>query len=677
MRKPNLSVSVTPRPGWQSPWLLACMTWGIALPAFAWVYPEHRDIAVIAVENLDQARRAQFDGLWRDARLSQETRLCERSADTEQGVTPSCIDWAALAAIAGDHSCSSRQMSESVLGTDWILSVADVAAQLKLDLSRIDVLPPTSQVPGTKDVTVDFRRRMQSESARAQRINALRTADTRLQRADPEYATRAGSNNAHFLLARTRTGMSSLDYAKMTLKAGSEISAVAVYGWYHLSAMQKAARLATEQFTPEARQALARAMLFDEAFALHFLEDVFAAGHVAGSWGDTSQRKGTHDYYNAAGLEVFPWKGSSESSVLMGDAHMRPDDAERTAAVVRTSLEQLLDVAAGRPRRGSLPPLPGTPLDTDTYDVCKNNTLPQRPEHASDPSGTYWALYEADLGEVLQPTPVPGLGAGLGSMPRFRSELGPFIGLSSAIDARGINGGFTSSDGRGFVGGVEVAARVGLGLDGVMGDSGDGLVFASLGLRGDSSSSNSVADPALAAQAGNISSAIPSRTAIATRLRMPFYLVPGDLLLMSPLYLFSPKRYEAMAVTAGNGGLIPWQAGWATRIGRFQFVLGRELGITFYGRIGEDRVLAPGAAPGDPFRVVDLKSTSFDLPILEYRPYRSFDSNQSSSLLFQLFAGADVPHSSSVVSPAGAPEVNLRTVWSLGLRLVFDWRYYP
>jgi len=30
-----------------------------------------------------------------------------------------------------------------------------------------------------------------------------------------------------------------------------------------------------------------------------------------------------------------------------------------------------------------------------------------------------------------------------------------------------------------------------------------------------------------------------------------------------------------------------------------------------------------------------------------------------------------------VVSPAGAPGIDLRTVWSVGLRLVFDWRYYP
>jgi hypothetical protein len=66
--------------------------------------------------------------------------------------------------------------------------------------------------------------------------------------------------------------------------------------------MEKATRLANEQLAPDVREALTRAMLFDEAFALHFLEDAFAAGHVAGAWGDSSQRQGTHDFYNAAGV---------------------------------------------------------------------------------------------------------------------------------------------------------------------------------------------------------------------------------------------------------------------------------------------------------------------------------------------------------------------------------------
>jgi hypothetical protein len=404
---------------------------------------------------------------------------------------------------------------------------------------------------------------------------------------------------------------------------------------------------------------------------------MFAAGHVAGTWGDTSQRKGTHDEYNETGLEAFPWKGSSESMVLMGDAHMRVEDRERAAAAVRTSLEQLIDAAAGRSRAANLPYTPSASDRPDPFDVCKNNQLVERPEPISAAPKAYQSAYATDLAEVLKSTPVPGLGPGLGAMPRSRSEVGPFVGLAGTIDARSVNGGFAASNGSGVIGGVELAGRVGLGLDGVMGDSGDGLVFVSVGLRGDSASSNSISDSVAAQQAGNLSAAIPARTGVSTRLRMPFYLVPGDLLFLSPLYLIAPERYTGMAVVAANGGLIPWQSGLATKIGRFQFVLGRELGITFYGLIGEDRILADPATPGGPARVIDYKSIAFDLPILEYRPYRSFASNQSSSVLFQLFAGADVPHSANVVSPAGSPTPDLHTVWSIGLRLVFDWRYYP
>jgi len=658
-------------------WLLALAAWGVTSTAFAWVYPEHRDISIVAVDGLDLERRAQFDRLWDEARVARETRLCEQGADAKQGVTPPCIDWAALSAIAGDHSCSSQDLTAVVLGSDWVLSVADVAAQLKIDLSRIDVLPPTSQISGTKDVITDFQRHVQSEKARAARINALRAADIRLQRADRQYATRASSNHAHFLLARPRADTSPQEYAGLTLKPGSDINAMGVYAWYHLSAMQKATRLANEKLTKQEREAMTRAMLFDEAFALHFLEDMFAAGHIAGTWGDTSQRKGTHDFYNEAGIEVFPWKGGNRSMVLMGDAHMRPEDLERASAAARASLEQLLDSVSGRSQAANVPYTPAASAQPDAFDVCKNSTLVPRPEPLPAVTDPYWRAYAVALGEVLQPTPIPSLGPGLGAMPRSRSEVGPFIGLAGAIDGRWISRGFSASDGGGLIGGVELDGRVGLGLDGVMGDAGDGLAFLSLGFRADSASTNSVSNTARAQAGGNLTAAIPARTGLTTRVRMPFYLVPGDLLLFSPLYLFSRERYQDMAVVAANGGLIPWQSGLATKIGRFQFVLGRELGITFYGLGGNDRILAPSATPGGPVRVVDYQSIMFDLPILEYRPFRSFSSDQSSSVIFQLFTGIDVPRSAKVVSPVGAPTPSLHTVFSLGVRLMFDWRYYP
>ncbi len=137
-------------------------------------------------------------------------------------------------------------MLETVRTSEWILQVADVAAQLKVDLSAIPVTATADQTAGTANVIGDARRRLADEASRAKRVNALRAADTRLQRADPKYASRADSNLAHFLLARPDTNLDAVAYAELALRPGSELNAPGVYVWYHQSALQKASRLANE-----------------------------------------------------------------------------------------------------------------------------------------------------------------------------------------------------------------------------------------------------------------------------------------------------------------------------------------------------------------------------------------------------------------------------------------------
>ena len=63
----------------------------LSLPAYAWVYPEHRDLNILAVQRLDPERRAVFDRLWSEARAGDEQRLCAAGADTGQSTTPSCV----------------------------------------------------------------------------------------------------------------------------------------------------------------------------------------------------------------------------------------------------------------------------------------------------------------------------------------------------------------------------------------------------------------------------------------------------------------------------------------------------------------------------------------------------------------------------------------------------------
>jgi hypothetical protein len=608
--------------------------------ALAWVYPEHRGITLIALRKLDAERTKTLASLWGDARRGNEARLCGSADVASQGESPACIDYAAWPAISADHSCSSQDMLTTVLSSDWILDVADIAARLQ--------------------------RRLSKARGRDAVINALRDSDIEMQHADHEYAIRATSNVVHFLRARDGVATTPSAYAQAVFTEGVEINALAAYAWYHTAALEKARGLASPSLSATERSALSLAVLADEAFALHFLEDVFAAGHVAGSWGDTSLRRGTHDYYNEHGLAVTTWAG--DRTLLTGDAWMRPNDAERAAAAVRKSLEQVLDAAGGVGSAAEFQiPEPARPVP-GTFDVCRITTVPARPNDT-----------RALLAAVLVDTPVPMLASGLGEMPRFRAELGPFIGMQAAARLDTLSGGYgQSQDALGASGALELGVRLGFGLEGVMNEAGDGLVFLDLGIRQDSASTNKFGEGAAIREAGSITAAIPSRGGFVARLRVPFWLLPMDMLVAGPILLLaSPSTLTQMAVIAGNGGIIPWQAGIATPLGRFQFILGREVGVGLFGYPNDDSVIIGSEGQdGAQYTLVGLSSVELDFPMLEYRPFRSFSSDQSTSLVFQLFGAVDIPSRVTVVAPTGAAEPDVQPVWQLGLRLSFDWRYY-
>ena len=94
----------------------------------AWVYPDHRDITLFAIQKLSTSYRELLDRLWTDARKGFEFRLNEIVIDPEQTTKPSFLDCASWPAIAGDHSCSAEYMLHNILETDWIMQVADITA---------------------------------------------------------------------------------------------------------------------------------------------------------------------------------------------------------------------------------------------------------------------------------------------------------------------------------------------------------------------------------------------------------------------------------------------------------------------------------------------------------------------------------------------------------------------
>jgi hypothetical protein len=610
--------------------------------SFAWLFPEHRHIAAAAIESLDPARRALLDQLWAAALAGHEGRLSAKVYDSGQGEKPDRIDYATWPGLAGDHSCSSADMLRVILDTKWVMDVARITAKLDARLAKA--------------------------KRRDQRVNAIATSDLQLQKADSEMVSRASGGTGHFVLARPEVDTEVQAYAKACIAEGADMNAVGIYAWYHLSALAKAQRLANEALTAEERSALALATLADEAFAFHFLEDSFAAGHVTGIWGSASVRKGTHDYYNEHGFATNTWGG--KPIIIMGDGWIRPEDAGRAAEAVRKSLEQLLDAAAGRGPVLDIVPAEPTPSSPGSMNTCKLKAMPSQ---KIDPAAR---LLFAD---VVLPIPQPGLAAGAGEIPRFRSELGPFIGVVPAIIGNTTKGGFGYEQNKVMAnGGLEVAVRLGVGLEGVLNESGDGLMFLDFGFRQDGASTARSGSQPDTGQVASVIPAIPGRMAYTARLRMPFWLIPGDLILALPIYLFSPGTYMNMAVQAANGGLIPWQAGLASPIGRFQFVLGREVGVAFFGYGREPNRLViptPGVGIGDA-TLIELKSIQIDFPFLEYRPFRTFSLNQSSSLAFQFYGGFDIPTEWAPISPLENPSPDLRTTWHLGIRVVFDWRQY-
>jgi hypothetical protein len=606
--------------------LALCLIAVFTITAVAWVFPEHRDITLLALQRLEPAKRLVLVKLWSEARVGHESRLCAEIGDTSQGAKPACLDYASWPAISGDHSCSANDLLSTVLDSPWILKVAGISAHLKSSLA-------TATRPD-------------------QRLNAVRNADIALLHADPAYVTRAGSNNAHFLLARPEASMSAEAYERVALGPTTPVNALATYMWYHLRALAKAAQIAQGDIPADMRPRAALAVLADEAFALHFLEDSFASGHVAGTWGNSAVRKGTHDYYSEHGLEVETW--NRNHYVALGDAYMRQEDVDRAAAAVRDSLAQVATALAGG--MGVAEQAHLTATEPEGFDVCQESRFPAAPGQIAD---------MRQLISIVAQTPVPALAAGKGELPRFRSELGPFIGLSSAVSAVALGGGFGSNQiDAGATGAFDLSFRIGLGVEGVLNPSSDGLTFVEVGVGQDS-----------AAHGG---SSVPDRGAIVLRGRAPFWLFPGDLILAAPVLAFTkPRSLQKMAVQATNGGLIPWQQVIATRAGRFQFVLGREVGVSLYGYASDQtlRIPTPGVPPID-ITQIQLRSIRLDFPVLEYRPFRTFSKNQSSGLAFQFFTGFDKPNSVSVVEPAGAPKPSVHTIVTGGLRMVFDWRHY-
>ena len=631
----------------------AALCVGFACTAQAWIWPEHRDIAASAVKDLPADQRGTLDAMWDDTRTLGGRQVCAKLVDP--GAQPDdvklgdwekvCVDFASFPALAADHSCSTAELWADASKEPWAVKVVWVAAKTK--------------------------ERLAASTSPAQHEDVWSLSHLAMQYVDPRYLTRAEGNNAHFLIPRAPAqSKEDLDgYLDRVLLPATEINATGLYADSHMLALRLAALY---HAAPAAeRPDLARRALVAEGVALHFLEDSFSAGHYAAIWGGAAWAKGTHDYYSTIGLTTMTWKGDLFAS--HGDANMTEQDMKVAAVTVRQSLAQVASAAEGRMPLASRALSPAEKA-IEALDFCKAEHLPPPPDDTVARSASTM---------VLKNTPVPAGGKNEIHPPRARADMGLFVGAISGYSLGVALGGYDSWANARFRSAFEIGARVGYGLEGLLTRSMDGQIWLQGELVSDPvqlDTGCTTCTPYPASPSGRRTDpAIPrvgSRSALKLSLRMPFYVLPFDLLVLGPvLMLASPHDLTSVVFASAAGGLLPVERKFETDIGTFQFMLGREVGFTLWGFTGHTNqfIFTPTPSASDA-KIINYNSLELDFPVMEFVPPRVFSTTLSLAAVFQLGFNGEVPIGAAY-NATGEP-FSLGPSWNVYLRFRLDARKY-
>lgn len=444
--------------------------------AHAWIFPEHTHTTHRALEMLSPGARERLAVDWKvidttavSPHSPKKLHLCEKIeiAPSETGSKDDwCVGFAVLPALAGDHSCSPSDLMQTMRTQRWVFPVLELSEE------------SAAKIEAAKD-SIPLR------------LDARRDQHLNLQILDGEYVRRAANNSAHFqvpraaattphggafvfvddatmksaaLAARSRR-LELVDYVELVTANGHVSNATASFIHYHAAALELAGEAARRRADNRPYDYYAQWAFFNEAFAVHFIEDAFSAGHFVGTWGDVAERLGTHDYYCQNGIDAQTWTG--ERYAARGDAFMGDAEEERVAAAVAISLEQLAAALDGS--RGAFPE--GDPctashqLDYD-YAICKAPFVP--------PRVSTFATSESMLA-VLSAEPVPSSESP--ALPRFRTELGVNVGVSLAFDGILSTAITTNDEVRGFGRTRFGLPRIGLGVTDLLTRSEDGNMF--------------------------------------------------------------------------------------------------------------------------------------------------------------------------------------------------------
>jgi hypothetical protein len=224
--------------------------------------------------------------------------------------------------------------------------------------------------------------------------------------------------------------------------------------------------------------------------------------------------------------------------------------------------------------------------------------------------------------------------------------------------------------------------RLGFGAESLTGTVGTGLAFLEAGITMQSAQTDSCSGGAACTVLGTSAffPRVPARTGLRLGMRLPFYLIPGDMLLLGPvLALASPSALSSVGVAAASGGLIPYQRSFGVGLGWLQVVIGREVDAVLYGFLSDVLILTPIGPPPEPnsdLGAAKLKSISLIFPVLEWTPFRTFATQLVFATVVQLGFGVEIPLTSPIVYPTGYGNASLSPSWNVFLRGQFDGRYF-
>ena len=520
----------------------------VATNAEAWVFGEHACITGGAIHDLPDDDRATLEGAWKAAREAAPNRLCAafsipKAKVTDQTCRPWgvggeglgdrdqwCMRFDALPAFAADHSCETDDLLSQ---KDWIRFVLRVS-RTQLNEMIDSELSPTARTLAWRDGHID------------------------LAVEDRAYLSRAAGNDAHFQSARYSDGFD--EHLGRALAHGQPVNAAGLFVNYHAAALALAARW-RQTADGDAKKRLALDAFLSESFALHFLQDGFSAGHMVGTWGGALERKGTHDYYCQHGLDVRTWRGDGYAA--HGDAFLSRPDRDYTGGATALSLKQLADAFRGSTLLPDCtdPQKSKEPFCTAVFDAKVNAcTLPRMPAGLKALAGTY-------VTEALRSQPMPAREEP--SLPRFGQEAGVYVGPSAAIDGIGAwrVGEWEKGAAR-----AKLGFHIGVDLTDILPQYDDTqAVAAELILVAERFKDETVAG-------------------LGGRVRAPYYLVPGDIVITGPLALIPSRATRFPIRRAAKGGLIPWQRPFIlSENTSFQFVFGRDVSFTVLERLPFER----------------------------------------------------------------------------------------